>query len=46
MRGSTNKSPIKLNAAEIKFDTGNLFLNGETTSTIQVQLGIEVRVQL
>ena len=29
MRGSTNKSSIKLNAAEIKFDTGDLFMNGE-----------------
>ena len=28
MRGSTNKSPIKLNATEIKFDTGDLFSNG------------------
>ena len=28
MRGSTNKSPIKLNAAEIKFDIGDLFSNG------------------
>ena len=28
-RGSTNKSPIILNAAEIKFDTGDLFTNGE-----------------
>ena len=31
MHGSTNKSPIKLNAAEIKFDTGDLFTNGKTT---------------
>ena len=29
MRGSTNKSPNKLNAAENKFDTGDLFTNGE-----------------
>ena len=29
MRSSTNKSPIKLNAAENKFDTGDLFTNGE-----------------
>ena len=29
MRGSTNKSPIKLNAVEIKFDMGDLFTNGE-----------------
>ena len=29
MRGSTNKSPIKLNAAENKFDTGDLFTNGK-----------------
>ena len=29
MRGSTNKSSIKLNAAEIKFDTDDLFTNGE-----------------
>ena len=29
MRGSTNKSPIKLNAAENKFDIGDLFMNGE-----------------
>ena len=28
-RGSTNKSPIILNAAENKFDTGNFFMNGE-----------------
>ena len=28
-RGSTNKSPTKLNAAENKFDTGDLFTNGE-----------------
>ena len=28
MRGSTNKSPNKLNAAEIKFDTDDLFSNG------------------
>ena len=27
MRGSTNKSPIKLNAAENKFDIGDLFMN-------------------
>ena len=26
-RGSTNKSPTKLNAAEIKFDTNDLFTN-------------------
>ena len=30
MHGSTNKSPTKLNAAENKFDTGDLFTNGET----------------
>ena len=29
MCGSTNKSLIKLNAVEIKFDTGDLFSNGE-----------------
>ena len=29
MHGSTNKSPIKLNAAENKFDIGDLFMNGE-----------------
>ena len=29
MRGSTNKSSIKLNAAENKFDIGDLFMNGE-----------------
>ena len=29
MRGSTNKSPIKLNAAQNKFDIGDLFTNGE-----------------
>ena len=29
MRGSTNKSPNKLNAAENKFDTGDLFTKGE-----------------
>ena len=28
-RGSTNKSPTKLNATEIKFDTSDLFTNGE-----------------
>ena len=28
-RGSANKSPIILNAAENKFDTGDLFTNGE-----------------
>ena len=28
MRGSTSKSPIKLNATEIKFDIGDLFSNG------------------
>ena len=27
--GSTNKSPTKLNVTENKFDTGNLFMNGE-----------------
>ena len=26
---STNKSPTKLNAAENKFDTGDLFTNGK-----------------
>ena len=30
MCGSTNKSPIKLNAVKIKFDTGDLFSNGES----------------
>ena len=29
MHGSTNKSPIKLNAIENKFDIGDLFTNGE-----------------
>ena len=29
MHSSTNKSPIKLNAAEIKFDMVDLFLNEE-----------------
>ena len=29
MCGSTNKSPIKLSATEINFDTGDLFMNGE-----------------
>ena len=29
MRGNTNKLPTKLNAAENKFDTGDLFINGE-----------------
>ena len=29
MHGSTNKSSIKLNAAENKFDIGDLFMNGE-----------------
>ena len=29
MHGSTNKSPIKLNAVEIKFDMDDLFTNGE-----------------
>ena len=28
-RGSINKSPIILNAAESKFDMGDLFTNGE-----------------
>ena len=28
-RGSTNKSPTKLNAAENKFDIGDLFMNGK-----------------
>ena len=28
-RGSTNKSPTKLNAAENKFDTDDLFTNEE-----------------
>ena len=28
-RGSTNKLPTKLNAAENKFDTGDLFMNEE-----------------
>ena len=28
-RGSTNKSPTKLNAAKNKFDRGDLFTNGE-----------------
>ena len=28
-RGSTNKSPTKVNAVKIKFDTGDLFTNGE-----------------
>ena len=28
-RGNTNKSPTKLNAAENKFDIGDLFTNGE-----------------
>ena len=28
-RGSTNKLPIIQNAAENKFDTGDLFTNGE-----------------
>ena len=29
LRGSTNKSPTKLNAAENKFDRGDLFTNEE-----------------
>ena len=29
IRGSTNKSPTKFNAAENKFDIGDLFTNGE-----------------
>ena len=29
MHGSTNKSPIKPNATENKFDTSDLFTNGE-----------------
>ena len=29
MCGSINKSPTKLNAAENKIDTGDLFMNGE-----------------
>ena len=28
-RGNTNKSQTKINAAEIKFATGDLFTNGE-----------------
>ena len=28
-RGNTNKLPTKLNATENKFDTGDLFTNGE-----------------
>ena len=28
-RGSTNKSPTKLNAVKIKFDMGDLFMNEE-----------------
>ena len=28
-RGSINKSPTKLNVAEIKLDTNDLFTNGE-----------------
>ena len=27
--GSTNKSPTKLNAVKNKFETGDLFMNGE-----------------
>ena len=30
--GSTNKSPTELNEAENKFDTGDLFTNGEKSS--------------
>ena len=33
MCGSIDKSPIKQNAAKNKFDTGDLFTNGETTKT-------------
>ena len=29
MRDSTNKSPTKLNVVKNKFDTGDLFTNGE-----------------
>ena len=29
MHGSTNKSPTKLNAMKNKFDTSDLFMNGE-----------------
>ena len=29
MRGSSNKSPTKLNVVENKFNTGDLFTNGE-----------------
>ena len=29
MCGSTNKSPIKLNVAENKFNTSDLFMNGK-----------------
>ena len=29
MRGSTNKSPTKLNVVKNKFDTSDLFTNGE-----------------
>ena len=34
MHGSTNKSPTKLNAVENKFDTGDLFTNGENHQVI------------
>ena len=40
MRGSTNKSPTKLNAAENKFDTGNLFTNGKTTEAKPHQVNL------
>ena len=40
MRGSTNKSPTKLNAAENKFDTGDLFTNGKTTETKPHQVNL------
>ena len=41
MRGSTNKSPTKLNAAENKFDTGNLFTNGKTTEAKPHQVNLK-----
>ena len=31
MHGNTNKSPIKISEAEIKFDTGDSFTNGKNS---------------
>ena len=41
-RGSINKSPIILNAAESKFDMGDLFTNGENYQGKTPQDGFKV----